>query len=322
MNSITRKLLLSILTVVLTVIALGTTTFAWFTLTNTAVVQPFNAQVVSDTGIEVAVGDINTADLGTLQWRTTISTDDIYAYMASVYGANAFRFQAVTTTDGYNFKDMYGDDTTSGYLEIPLHFRSPDQTSIKWSEVGLQSTAAPYTTPVAFTDSSSTARTQGGTFSANLQDAMKLSIRGITSRPEGLDPVYSTLAYENPAEGTNTLSGGWSNVDRRGALEDVTRIIDGVPTTVQEYTGAPGSQSFYYRSTFSLPAGSNQVSTFGTITSLSSNVVLLMADGSLETAGARYYGNAVIRVWFEGWDAEAYNALLSRILTISLKFSA
>jgi len=56
MNKIARKLVLSILTVVLTVAALGTTTFAWFTLTNTSVVQPFQAQIVSDTGIEIAIG--------------------------------------------------------------------------------------------------------------------------------------------------------------------------------------------------------------------------------------------------------------------------
>jgi hypothetical protein len=98
MNSITRKLVLSVLTVVLTVIALGTTTFAWFTLTNTSIIQPFEAQVVSDTGIEVAVGAVN-ADPLTLSWQTTITTQDIYDYVELAYPAG-FEFTHVTTVDG------------------------------------------------------------------------------------------------------------------------------------------------------------------------------------------------------------------------------
>ena len=58
MTKMTRKLLLSIITVVLTVVALGTTTFAWFTLTNTAQIQEFEAKIIADSGIEIAIGDL------------------------------------------------------------------------------------------------------------------------------------------------------------------------------------------------------------------------------------------------------------------------
>ena len=61
MTKLTRKLLLSVLTVVLTVVALGTTTFAWFTLTNTAQIQSFDAEIIADSGIEIAIGN---ADYG------------------------------------------------------------------------------------------------------------------------------------------------------------------------------------------------------------------------------------------------------------------
>jgi hypothetical protein len=45
-----------------------------------------------------------------------------------------------------------------------------------------------------------------------------------------------------------------------------------------------------------------------------------MASGQVLTADAEYYGYVVVRVWFEGWDAEGYNGLLGRTLTISLRF--
>ena len=220
MNSITRKLVLSVLTVVLTVIALGTTTFAWFTLTNTSVIQPFEAQVVSDTGIEVAVGAVGSDPILDLTWKTVITTQDIYDYIESVYGVDAFRFGHVTTPNGYDFYDLNGLSTTSGYLEIPLNFRSDNEQQIMWEAVTLSSTPASYLTGVTFTDSLGTLRTAGGTFTANLADAMKISVTGIVNRGT---TTSGTTAFENPAGGTNTYSGGFTNKDLR------TNAGDGVP---------------------------------------------------------------------------------------------
>ena len=297
MNSITRKLVLSVLTVVLTVIALGTTTFAWFTLTNTSIIQPFDAQVVSDTGIEVAVGAYN-ADPLTLEFKTTITTQDIYDYVEAAYPAG-FRFNHVTTTNGVSFVDMNGVGT-DGYLEIPLHFRSDNEEFIEWEMVSLTSTAANYRTSVEFTDSLGNLRLVDSSFPANLQDAMKISVTGITDRSLMAE---STIAYENAAGGTNTLSGGHAGVDLSNG---------GV--------GANGAQNFYFETTATLPTGSNSVTTVATQTSLDNELVLQMASGQTATADAEYYGYVMVRVWFEGWDAEAYNALLGRMITISLRF--
>lgn len=299
MNSITRKLVLSILTVVLTVIALGTTTFAWFTLTNTSVIQPFNAQVVSDTGIEVAIGS-STADPLTLQWRTVITTQEIYDYIESVHGVDGFRFTHVTTPNGYDFYDMNNVGVTAGYLEIPLHFRSDNEQQIRWNQVTLTSTPAAFTTGFTFVDSSNTTRVAGSSFNTNLADAMKVSVTGIVDRAL---LTSGTTAYENAAGGTNTYSGGL-------AAADLTN--GGV--------GVNGAQNFYYQSTNTLPMGSNAVTTAATLTALANNLVLDMASGQVATADAEYYGYVIVRVWFEGWDAEGYNGLLGRTVTISLRF--
>lgn len=320
MNSITRKLVLSVLTVVLTVIALGTTTFAWFTLTNTSVIQPFQAQVVSDTGIEVAVGDVGSDPIADLVWKTVITTQDIYDYIEATYdsgnenplwapdGTREFRFTHVTTPNGYDFYDLNGLSTTSGYLEIPLHFRSDNEQQIMWEAVTLASTPASYLTGVTFVDSSGSTRTAGGSFPANLADAMKISVTGIVNRTLS---TPGTTAFENPAGGTNTLSGGYSNKDLR------TNAGDGVAP----YIGTDGAQNFYYVSTNTLPTGSASVNTVATLTALPANqLVLDMASGQTLIADAEYYGYVVVRVWFEGWDAEGYNALLGRMIEVSLRF--
>jgi len=315
MNRLARKLVLSVLSVVLTVVALGTTTFAWFTLTNTSVIQPFQAQVVSDTGIEVAIGS-QTADPLTLEWKSVITTQDIYNYLELAYGLNAFRFTHVSSANGRTFVDVDGIGTTAGYLEIPLHFRSDNESIIKWKAVNLSSTPALFRTGVTFVDSQGEERLANSEFNTNLADAMKISITGIVVRATN---TIGTTAYENPISETNTLSGGLSNADLRGDEESV--LIGSTPTML--YTGINGAQNYYFRSTMSLPAGSQSVTTVPTVTVVNAAAditVLEMSSGNELTADAVYYGNIMVRVWFDGWDAEGYNGLLGRMLTIGLTF--
>ena len=60
-KNLTKKLMLSVLTLAFAVVSLGASTFAWFTVGKDANVESFNAQVVSGAGIEIAVGSIESA---------------------------------------------------------------------------------------------------------------------------------------------------------------------------------------------------------------------------------------------------------------------
>ena len=315
MNKITRKLVLSVLSVVLTVIALGTTTFAWFTITNTASVQPFEANVIADSGIQIAIGN---GEPLTLEWKTTLTTQDIIDYMTLTYGLDGFRFNHVTTPDGKNFftlgVDGIGDGTTSGYLTLPLHFRSDSTSKINWSYVSLTGAEASFTTRVAFTDSKGELRNANSSLLVNPADAMRISITGnqlvdVEGTPT---PTSKTLAYENPESNTNTVLGGLFEEDLRGETEEVL----GEPT----YIGVNGAQNYFYRSNAVLPGGSQSVTTVSTIFELSNNLILDMASGQSAVADAEYYGQVTVRIWFEGWDAEGYNALLGRTILASFRF--
>ena len=59
MKNLTRKLMLSIVAIALVVIALGTSTFAWFTLSNKASVGQFNAEVTAGQGMELSLDGNN-----------------------------------------------------------------------------------------------------------------------------------------------------------------------------------------------------------------------------------------------------------------------
>ncbi len=317
MKKITRKLVLSVLSVVLTVIALGTTTFAWFTITNTATVQPFQAEVIADSGIQIAIG---TGDPLALEWKSTLTTLDIINYMTATYGADAFRFNHVTSPDGRNFYTLgtigVGDGTTAGYLQLPLHFRSDSTSQINWSYVSLTGTETSFTTRVAFTDSKGVSHAANSALAVNPADAMRVSITGNQNIEEPVGtftPTNTTVAYENALSTTNTVLGGLAAADLRGLTEDV----QGVPT----YVGVNGAQNYFYKSNAILPGGSDAVTTVATLTSITSSLILDMtADQSL-IADAEYYGQVTVRVWFEGWDAEGYNALLGKTILASFRFT-
>lgn len=303
MNNIARKLVLSALAVVLTVVALGTTTFAWFTLTNTAVVQPFQAQIVADTGIEVAIGEAPGGDLELLNWVTTLQTADIDAYIAATY-PTGFRFDHVTTTDGINFFTLLGgalSGTTEGYLELPIHFRSNSATVINWSQVSLTGGALPWTSDVDFTAANGTAYTAGSSFNVDASDSMRIAIQEVTGAGSAL------VAYEKPASAANKYLGVGGDFTDLVALDD-------------DNEGAYGSYNYYFAKTGFLPVGSAAVVTVSTLDAITSSNILTMNDGVAAGLTQLYYGQIMIRVWLEGYDQNAYNSILARLITTSFTF--
>ena len=298
MNSITRKLLLSILTVVLTVVALGTTTFAWFTLTNTAVVQPFQAEITSDTGIEVALGIPVSGEEDELNWVTTLTTAVIEDYIEDVYGA--FTFTHVTTANAVDFFTLGTASltgTTGGYLSIPLNFRSNSANRILWSTVSLTSGDAPWQADVAFTGAKGATYIAGDSATINAADSFRIAILGTVG---GLSNV---VGYENGDSLTNVV------LDGDGLEMDLSN--GGI--------GDNGAMNYFFAKNALLPFDADAVTVLDTIQTLADNPVADLAAST--TSGAAYYGQIVIRIWLEGWDANAYNSILGRMITSSFVFT-
>ena len=53
MKKTTKRMIISVLTLVLTVAALGTTTFAWFSLSTTSQISNISGQVTGGEGLEI-----------------------------------------------------------------------------------------------------------------------------------------------------------------------------------------------------------------------------------------------------------------------------
>jgi hypothetical protein len=326
MTKLTRKLLLSIITVVLTVVALGTTTFAWFTLTNTASVQTFEADIVADSGIEIALGDspqAGTPGLG-LNWVTTLTTQSIYDYIDAKYGT--FTFNHLTTTDGDIFRTLgvgsQGAQLQSGLLEINIHFRSNSANAIDWTAVSLNADDFTWNVDQAFdaiaydggTSSFITNPvTSGDTLLLNAADAFRIAILG------NVGGASNVVAYERPESTTapyNIVLGTGGDLSGTLFLDP-----DTVPGSGDEvYTGTYGAHSYFFNDSQTSPYGIDNVVTLATQTSIAQERILDMVDTNPD-AGATYYGTATIKIWLEGWDLNAYNSLLSQTVRASFQFT-
>src|SRR5690554_4150296 len=113
MKNSTKRIIMSVLTLVLTVVALGTTTFAWFSIGNIATVTGISGNVQAGDGLEVRLhNSINIAegktnyDSGFLNHLTDA---EFLAYLDSIGGYdvdNPFEFVAVTTANGTSFNEL------------------------------------------------------------------------------------------------------------------------------------------------------------------------------------------------------------------------
>ncbi|MBN2300721.1 MAG: hypothetical protein JXC31_05990 [Acholeplasmataceae bacterium] len=307
MSNIARKLVLSVVAVLLSVVAFGTTTFAWFTITNVSEVQSFQSDVVTDNGIEVSLD-------GTT-WVTSLSTEMIETYIAAQY-PSGFAFNHVTTATGYSAFSTLGtlgvtDDGTASVLRINILFRSNNANAIEWTGVSLSGTSVSWVSDVAFQRTSAvvggTAVTSGSSISVNPANAMRISLLGNHASD-------TAFVYELPSGDNN----GAYNTALGGDGSTPVDFSDGVAAD----QGDAGSYNYYYVKTGALITGTNAVVTAPTITAVddasNARLVLNMTENSLYDT--TYWGQVSIRIWFEGWDAEAYNSLLGRMITTSFTF--
>ena len=287
MNKLMRKLSISILAVVFAVVAMGATTFAWFTLTNTAKVTQFEIDVTSAEGIELSVVD------GV--WGTTIDGSVIEG-LAGVSGA---RLTAVTTPDGETeFKTLDTllqtgaytlADALSGnhFAQFTIKVRTRTASTpiyIDHLNTSIASTGISWQPDTSFTIDGTTPITQATSpFTVYASHSARMSFDG-----------DSTVIYEDTSAGTSGQSSDWT----KGALNYFA--------AKNNYTGM-GTITPAISAYTSEPVGVAEDTVIAT-------TAATLTNGWAETT-------IVVRIWLEGWDAECYNAIFSDTLKVSIGFT-
>jgi hypothetical protein len=303
MNKITKKMFTAILSVTFSLVALGTVTFAWFTLTNVTTIDYFDVGVSTDTGIEVALGNKN-------EWFSDVPTDEINAYLSEILFDQGFKgLKNVTSKDGKTFHNREDasyanelDAINGGFVEFNLRFRSlvSDQKIFLSPETTMTGNRIEWVSDAIFTNGRGKQITVGQKVPYYVANAARLSV-------DDGDGEGEIFVYELP-DGTlgdeiDLLEFGNT---AHSSLEDKHKPI------------SDGAVNYYNRKHSLNPISTNGVTLAPAKTSfLGAYPVAVIKEVNPETG---YFETSVtVRIWIEGWDADAIDALLTSNSHISVK---
>lgn len=305
MRKFSNKMVLSVLTLVLLVVALGTTTYAWFTVGNTTSVEQFETEVTSGHGLEMVYLDSGNTERG--GWKRTITASDIIAYLEADYGLSAgqwathFRLKPVTSTNGTEFKKLTTTTTeydtlsaatrADGYVEFKLKFRTmAPGASLVWKNVTLNSTGVQWAPEVSFTGVGGETVNTTPLKSYYAKNAARISVNA----------GATTFVYELPS----TEAPDYSN----------TQLSNNAPNWTQ------GAHHYFQKVT-----GVDLSSSHGSYTAVTTITDLTGAGKTLGTLTGELdqyqYLTVTVRIYLEGFDSETFNAILKDKLQVALGFS-
>lgn len=280
MRKLRNKLLLSILTVALTFIALGTTTFAWFTLGGTATANAFEAEIKTPDGIEVS--------LDQQVWGNALEL---------VAEDESLVFADITSADGISFVDKANAAAAEGsYFNVTIYVRSTNKdvtisleslivdASNFAEEANWKSDATFATGTTNGTDSF----TAGEEYIFNAINAVRLSfVKGDAAQ------VLEIKGTDDHGSATNSEDGlTYKYAEAKESEANITTTV--TPKTADATVNASGEIT-------------------GTVTLLNANNF-----EAPETEDGYYYSDFEVNVWLEGWDPDCINAILNG--TVKLGF--
>lgn len=285
-----KKILLSILTLAFVAIAVGTTTFAWFTLSNTATVSNIEGTVQAGEGLEVAYSmPGKTAG----EYRNNLTTADWNIIKGQL---DEFTFGAVSTKDATNFAHLVqgeldetnrrldmknlvdGKNKAKGYLEFQIHFKSDTPGKIMWTGYNFNDLKA----------------SNGARIAISTTD---------------------NDTYEN----------GYVVV-QKPAVDDVNTVTNGVALPGAQFDNITNKGNVIYWDTTSTGNTYNESDltkiTTENIGSVKLATALTTLDAGVQIAeiGVSGVTSVTVRVWLEGWDSETHDDLWRENLNFNLTF--
>lgn len=357
-NKLTRKLLLSVLTVAFAFITLGATTFAWFTLSTKAEVQLFETEVTAGAGIEISADG--------LSYGNSLTAEQIYDAISR--SGTSRILDDLTTSDGINFRTItsntdFDGEPDGGWVEFDLYFRSPEKNVEVYmlDSTYITSDGVQWTSDAAFNwrnNEQLLVNQPKRVYGAN---ALRLSSTEytVTLNETATELIFEkgetgALIYEldplgDSADGKANLGnqrldttivstyGSVAYYNAKNPNSKITdKIIFGDKDTDPEDNGQNGRLPQTVLSnvaqTIVLNEGKEdqevvEVSNLVKSSHLNTKYMTMIPtyeDTKVATLSAKlglyYYGRITIRAWLEGWDPDMYNAIMSDTIKIYMNF--
>lgn len=342
MRKLTTKLLFAIISAAFALVALGTTTFAWFTLTNEATISPFNAEITAGEGIEISLDGTN--------FYTTIPATVIQAKINSMN----IELKDVTSSDGIEMTEIDGETTVpflpapgeddkNAFIQFDLWVRSPKAgTKVQLKSVTFDSKIknpedtlvdpTPWNTDVIFANAKGKLVVPYADAAELIAAAPALIEAGIIEDFE-VDSEEETLVSVTYRNDEDIFTD--ENIEfgpKAYYAEDALRlsISDGVTTVVYQKAddttntllGAvpnPNGMVDYYKN----KNGIDLITEYTPITLPTTTEVTTNNKPLLTTLGdANEPTELTVRIWVEGWDPDTFNAILKQVILAHIVFGS
>ena len=320
MTKLSRKLLLSIVTVALALVTLGATTFAWFTLSTRAEVQEFEVDVTSGAGIEISADGKS--------YSNYITVNDIYAAIDRAGSSKVL--DHVTSPDGINFttigfdkdgKVHFNNSTTSGWTEFKLWFRSPENGVKVYmlNNTTVKSNGIKWMADAVFNLKENLETEVGDTYTLYGANAVRISTTENTvtldsdsdsgfSYTPGTNAKVFELGHTGDQKLGTTIQTGYGSVAYYNSKNSNN------PITTDHTNNATLPEVYGYEK---LPKLEDLNKPDFPETYVS---VATLEVGSNISGTTLYYGQITVRIWLEGWDPDMFNAIMADKIQIHLFF--
>ncbi|MFA7157414.1 MAG: hypothetical protein WC123_06980 [Bacilli bacterium] len=304
-----KKILTAATTLVFAAVAVAGSTYAWFTLNQTATVEQLDVNVTAGDGLYVSL----TGDEGT--FSDSIDPSSLL---------EGFKFIPVTTSDGESFVDRKGEavgaaNDDGGYVSFDVYLRSKSPLTIYLSSASVTSVASSLTlnvpsdeqtgawdplTGIVYDESGDT------TLTTSASNATRFSVLGGTPNKifDLADDVNGFGERVAPTNSTGDPVDDWTwDTGYNRAFEYLKRV------SPNDLTGATFDAGTPTPVTALPPAGPGEF------------IVTLTAVGDTFESNtwldADWYASKLtVNIWLEGWDADCFDVLFKDTVTINMEF--
>ncbi|CCV64116.1 conserved hypothetical protein [Alteracholeplasma palmae J233] len=287
MKNLTTKIVTSVLALVLTVAALGTGVFAWFTINNQAKATGFEGQV------QAAQGGFLLSSDGT-NYTTSLDLNEILKDKLS-----KLKFKDLTTKDGISFVDSNNKEALeTSYITFDLNF-----IAINFTEVFV-------TTDI--TGDTTSWKSEYAVDGVNVGDTL------VSSAANALRVAYvtedKTVKYVEASQdynGTGSIA-GTAKKNTQGILTKETNFA-------YQYLVKSGSTKAFDATKETVLVADEAKRLGNTDAKV---LTLTKTEAPADYAEYTNAGKLTVNIWIEGWDAEAFNAILNGKVKVDFNFQA
>ncbi len=338
MIKLSRKVLISVFTLAVTILALGASTFAWFALSTTSQVSNIGGQVTAGEGIEVKLYYKGADDVVyQTPWKSNLSESDVTEFLTKI--KKSFDFKAVTSADGATNFTKLGQDVNgklkldpeaaknTDYLEFEIHFHSQADSTIALANYEFDATKNPIKAiPIG---SSAYWQYNVDNVTGTEKSAYTVNTKAAYGARISFNDGTNTSVYQHPA-----TTAGLTRVNKATEGNPADYQIEG--NYVMETSAVEFGQWSYMKDSLGLKiynTDDTEMTELPTVTLADAKTAVVGGDGDYYTKITLTkdadlaedpiklnFGKFTVRLWIEGWDADTYDVILDMRLFVTLEF--